>query len=242
VQESAVAYAERQFFDTQQIHATPFSKRLKLAGKRWVPIRLFDAGSKLVLSLPADDAHRAGLRALLAGLLGESDFRSHLKPVEGAVEDAVLVEIDLAAIGGLEKTVALVFEDADDARVRRTHVLLDLSAAAANVVLELSRSFLQGVVDGQVEILVLGVLGRIARDYDLFTGHSQPNANVVDVPFVMMVVGSFHDDSTGLDLVEELLEVVRSLLHRLCEGFGGLETTKGDLDRVFHALSPGSQA
>lgn len=89
-------------------------------------MRLFGARSELVLSLHADDAYRAGLRALLSRLLGESDFRPHLKPVEGAVEDAVLVEIDLAAIGGLEKTVALVFEDADDARVRRTHVLLDL--------------------------------------------------------------------------------------------------------------------
>jgi hypothetical protein len=59
-------------------------------------------------------------------------------------------------------------------------VLFDLSTAAADVILELSRGFLQGVVDGQVEILLLGMLRRLARDYDLFTGHSQSYANVVE--------------------------------------------------------------
>jgi hypothetical protein len=45
--------------------------------------------------------------------------------VEGAVEDAVLVEIDLAAIGGLEKPQPSSSK-MRTTRVRRTHVLLDL--------------------------------------------------------------------------------------------------------------------
>jgi|SRR3990172_3433452 len=103
-----------------------------------------------------------------------------------------------------------------ESKIRSTYPCLGVflgdtrdSTSTVAPLLEL-RGFLQGVVDGQVEILVLGMLRRIARDYDLFTGHCQPNANVVEVPFVMMVVGSFHDDWTGLDLVEELLELARS--------------------------------
>jgi putative FmdB family regulatory protein len=195
-----------------------------------------------VLSLLADDFNRAGLRALLPGLLRESDFRSHSKPAEGTVEDAVFVEVDLAAIGGLEKTVALVFEEAGDARVRRARVLFDLPAAAADVVLELSRGLLQGVVDGEVEILVLGVLGRIARYDDLFTGHIQPNANVVHVAFVMMAMRSFDYDSTGLDLVVEMFEVARSLLDRLSEGFGRFDAAKTDLEWVFHDVPPNASS
>jgi hypothetical protein len=113
------------------------------------------------------------------------------------------------------------------------------------VVLELSRGLLQGVVDGEVETLVLGVPGGIARYDGLFTGHVQPNAKVVDVAFVMMVARSFtiiRQDSS----LSKVLELARPVLDRLSEGFGRFDAAKGDLEWVFHrcprpsSMAPGS--
>ena len=52
----------------------------------------------------ADDANRAGLCALIPHLLDEANFGIDVQSIEGVVENAVAVEIDLAAVGGFDES------------------------------------------------------------------------------------------------------------------------------------------
>jgi hypothetical protein len=56
----------------------------------------------------------------------------------------------------------------------------------------------------------------------------------------MAAVRRFDHDLAGLDLVEVLLEVVRSLLDGPGERLGGLETAKRYLYRMFHEAPLGN--
>jgi len=113
-------------------------------------------------------------------------------------------------------------------------VLLHPASTTAHVVLEPPYRLLEGVVDGQVHVLVLGMLGGISRDHDLLARYRQADANVVKVPLAMAPVRRFDHDLAGLDLVEVLLELVSSILDGLGQRIGGLETSKGYLYWMFH--------
>ena len=51
----------------------------------------------------ADFANRARLRAFLPEFLNEADFGTDCQTIESIVENAVAMEIDLAAVGSLDE-------------------------------------------------------------------------------------------------------------------------------------------
>jgi hypothetical protein len=52
----------------------------------------------------ANRPHGVGLGSLLARLLGKFDLGADLQPVEGGVQDAVSVEVQLPAVGRFEES------------------------------------------------------------------------------------------------------------------------------------------
>jgi hypothetical protein len=78
------------------------------------------------------------------------------------------------------------------------------------------------------------MLRRVAGNHDLLSRNRQADANVVKVSLVMSPVRRFDHDLAGLDFVEVMLEVVRSILDRFLERIGGLETAKSYLHWMFH--------
>ena len=78
------------------------------------------------------------------------------------------------------------------------------------------------------------VLGRIAGDDDFLARHDQSNTNVIEVAFLMMLVGSLHHDVTRLDLLEESLELVSAFLNCAFESIRELESATGNLNWMFH--------
>ena len=55
----------------------------------------------------ADFANRARLRAFLPDLLDEANLGTDRQTIEGIVKNAVAMEIDLAAVGGLDETIII---------------------------------------------------------------------------------------------------------------------------------------
>jgi hypothetical protein len=53
----------------------------------------------------ADQANRACLRAFLPYLLDEANLAANRQLVEGVVENAVPMEIDLTAVGGFDESI-----------------------------------------------------------------------------------------------------------------------------------------
>lgn len=60
----------------------------------------------LQMMMPADPFHRARLRLFLTRLLNEGHFRPDLQPIKALVQHGIAVEVNLAAIRGLNKPVA----------------------------------------------------------------------------------------------------------------------------------------
>jgi len=73
----------------------------------------------LLGSFASDDREGARLRTFITLLLGKAHRSSRRQIVEMLTEDAVAMEIDLAAISCLEETVTFFWENASDATDRR---------------------------------------------------------------------------------------------------------------------------
>src|SRR3989337_516795 len=108
--------------------------------------------------------NRARLGSLLAHFLAECDAHAGFKSREPAVEDAVLVEINLTAIGGLKKSKSLVTVKLDDGADRLAFVQLDLPLQAAHLVLQLPTRTLECIADGENRIRMPFVQFRRASD------------------------------------------------------------------------------
>src|SRR5690349_9149599 len=76
------------------------------SGSHW-PDRLVLGIRGLVVTSQLDGA---GLRTLIALLLGEVYLRSNLQTIEPVVENAVFVEIYLATLGGGDEAVTFIGE------------------------------------------------------------------------------------------------------------------------------------
>src|SRR5690606_4186826 len=119
----------------------------------------------------ADD-DGAGLGALGADLLDVADRAAGAEVVERPAQDAVLVEVDLAAVAGLEEAVAVAaVHPAHPAQRVTVAAPLDLAPARAGVVHELAPRRAEGVAQGDRELLVSRAALGVAADHELGAGH-----------------------------------------------------------------------
>ena len=90
---------------------------------------------------------RSCLWALISRFFRKGHHRPDLQLTEIAFEDAVAMEIDFAATGSLEESVALVGEEPGDAPARSRLVGLHVTPLAPRVVLQAASGGFERVVD-----------------------------------------------------------------------------------------------
>src|SRR5262249_36946091 len=128
----------------------------------------------------------AGLWALVTVFFCIFDFVANMQFVESVVQDAVLVEINLAPIACLEKAVALVGEQLFHARAADAVVAFDLATNLAGVFVQHALRVVERVFDGRVGVLMGCLLRWVATDDQLPVGNADVDAYVV-VPAMMMM-------------------------------------------------------
>ena len=155
----------------------------------------------------ADWGHAACLRALNAFVLcdHEPDFVADLKLIEVAIDHAVLMEINLLAVGCLGKPV--IFKKLSDLAMRRCGVGLHVAAHAPDMVFELPPRSVERIPNGYIDILVgIGQWPGMANKHVL-PRHADVNADIVELAFVVMLVGRLHHDLAADNPVVKLLEL-----------------------------------
>jgi hypothetical protein len=143
------------------------------------------------------------------------------------MEDAVLVEVDPAAVLRRQESVTFIRQNLSDTRHVERHVTLHVTALAASVVLQSPAGGFKGIVDRWAEILVsnpslkafLGlcftqssqarVKTRCALHDDLFSRHFYIDANVIRASLPMVTMGQFDRYVTAHYAIEKSIELVR---------------------------------
>jgi hypothetical protein len=103
----------------------------------------------------ADLANGARLRALLSHLFYEVDLGADRQTIEGIVENAVAMEIDLAAVGGLDEPIVVASHEFRHTAMVLRFMQLHLTAHLADRVLDLALSRAEGILDRDRDVLVL---------------------------------------------------------------------------------------
>ena len=187
------------------------------------------AGSEFMSSFSADDFDGARLRALLPCLLSETDFGSNLEPIEGIVEDAIAMEIKIPAVLCLEEAVPFLLEELDDPPMRRTHTAFDLAPLSARIVLNLPPRLTKGIVNGEIDVFVSGMLRWISSDHELLAGHSEIDADVIDPPLAVMLMRRLHDYPAPHDPSEKPIQLRRPAADARLNGVGPIQPPERDL-------------
>jgi hypothetical protein len=162
-------------------------------------------------------------------LLDEADLRADLQLGEPAVQDAVLVEVDLPPVGRLEEAVAAFRDEPGDLGVEERLTSFDLAPLDPGAILQLAPRLVEGVADLEVEVPVLRMLGRVAPHHDLFTGDLQVNADLVEVALLVMAMRDVDDDAAAHDPVVEFVQPLRLRADLRIELFRWGKVVKDDL-------------
>ena len=127
----------------------------------------------------ADQANRARLRAFLSYLLDEANLGPGHQTIEGVVKDTVAMEIDLAAVGGLDEPVIVTGHEFRHEAMVLCFMRLDLAAHLADRVLNLALSRAKGILDRDGEVLVLGrITMRFGDENVLMLRHRDANIDL----------------------------------------------------------------
>jgi hypothetical protein len=109
----------------------------------------------------------AGLRALFSLLFDEDNALTGIEFIEGAIKNAVTMEINLPPVCGLQKTEPASTVDAGNLGERRRRMRLDVATHALDLVLETTARPLERIVYGEGWIGEPLVLDGGAVDCDL---------------------------------------------------------------------------
>src|SRR6516162_4769208 len=153
------------------------------------------------------------LRALIPCFFREDHLVADLKMLEGQVEQAVFVKVNLAAFQGLNEAIAFFRKELADFRVRRPVMRLHIVAQAAYVVPQLPPHRLESVANGDIHILVwtpdcqtlvpLSLLFpfqvRLMRDDEFLTRHLEFDAYMKWVTVSMVSMRRFDNHAPTRD-------------------------------------------
>ena len=187
------------------------------------------AGSEFMSSFSTDDFDGARLRALLPCLLSETDFGSNLEPIEGIVENAIAMEIKIAPVLRLEEAVAFVLEELDDPPMRRTLTAFDLAPLPARIILKLPPCLTKGIVNGEIDVFVSGMLRGISSDHKLLAGNGEIDADVIDPPLTVMLMRRLHDYPARHDPSEKPIQLRCPATDARLNGVGPIQPPERDL-------------
>src|SRR3990170_8322264 len=189
----------------------------------------------------ADRGHGACLRALDAFILcnHEPDFVADLKLVEVTVNHAVFVEIDLLAVRGLGKPIIL--KELRDLAMTGRGMDFYRPAHAPRMVFQLSTRRIEGIANGDINVLMRMVERARMPDEDILPRHTDVDPHVIKLAVVMMTMRGLDDNSAPHNAIVKALELsgflANSSLHRW-RRFHPMKTDlQGHLHRTIHYFS-----
>jgi hypothetical protein len=154
----------------------------------------------------ADDPHGARLWTLLARLFCELDRRPDLQAVEGIVEHAVAVKVQLAPIGRLDEAVRPLREEPADSGERPQFVHFHGAALPPRLIFQAAAGGVERIADGHVYVLMRVVLGRLAAHDEFIARHRQVDANMVELALMVAAMRRLDHHPAAHDAVAEAFE------------------------------------
>jgi hypothetical protein len=155
---------------------------------------------------------------------------------ETAIGDAVAMEIDLVAIGGLDKAAILLGEEACNPAVVRHRMQLYLTAPLANVIFEQAAGGIERVADGDMGIFMRMMGRRIATDDNLSAGNRKIDANPKQIALLAPRVLAFDDDPASCDPVIKAFEFLGAVAYPRRNGLRAVHMAKSDLKWDLHRI------
>jgi hypothetical protein len=110
----------------------------------------------------------------------------------------------------------------------------DIASHFSRVILEEAAGRIEGVTDGDVDILVRMVLGARMPDMDVLARNGDAEAYVVELSLPMVAVRSLYDDIAADDAIVKVFELVGHFADARFDGWRGLHILKADPQRSLH--------
>jgi len=182
-------------------------------------------------------SHRYGARlwAALPDFFYEPHGASDLHPAESAMKDAVALKVDLVSFRRLDEPVPFIGEELADTTVLVVLMGLGVATPPLHVISKHPHRVVESLVDGSIQIpMSRACIGRSADD-ELGSGHRQADPNAVGPALlVVVVVRSLHGDPATRDVIEEGVELRRSLANVLVDRRRAVQPSKCELNEVWH--------
>jgi hypothetical protein len=115
----------------------------------------------------ANQAHCACLRALVALLLDETDFRADGQALEIPIDDGVTVKVDFTTVDRFDESVIFPSHEFRNSAMALPDVLLYLTTHMALHVFDLTHRCVESLPDRDQNVLALGRVAVRLIDYDV---------------------------------------------------------------------------
>ncbi len=152
------------------------------------------------------DLNHAGLRARIPCFLGKPDVHTSGQLIKWATMDAVRMEVDQAAIIGLDAPEVAPGIELANAPVQRLHMRLHVLPPLSLVVFKLAPGGTKGVAQGHIRVLVGVGAGVRPSDRNLIAGNRDGDAKAEQASLMTVLRGRLDHNMTAHDLRTELLE------------------------------------
>jgi hypothetical protein len=160
----------------------------------------------------ADQANRARLRAFLPYLFYETNLGADRQTIEGIVKNTVAMEIDLAAVGGLDETIIVTGHELRHAAMVFCFMRFDLTSHLADSVLDLALSRGECILDRDRDMLVLWRVAVSLGDNDvLVLWHRDADIDLEQATLPMPRLRRYDCHVTACNTVAEFLQPFRLL-------------------------------
>jgi nicotinamide-nucleotide amidase len=116
-------------------------------------------------------------------------------------------------------------------------VVFHLPALDANVFLELAFRRVEGVAQGDIDVFMGLLVMVFAADDEVLVGHTQVDADVIEITLVLVVMLGFHCDSATDDVITELLQLGGFFANLRFHGLGMGDSAKRNLQWYLHSQS-----
>jgi hypothetical protein len=191
----------------------------------------------------AERDHRARLRTL--GALGMLRDEAHLvadgELVEAVIRDAVVMKIDLAAIGTQDEPAILLWQEPHDPPMVGHSVQLDVAAFLTNVIFEQPAGRVESVADRDMNILMGVVPLGIAPDDDLAPRNLEVDSHPEQITLLVTGVPALDDDTAGDDPIAKAFEFLGALMYSCRDRIRRIHVAKRNLKwhlhRILHCVS-----
>lgn len=183
----------------------------------------------------ADRLHKTCLRSFVAPRFDKTYFLSSFELLEEVIRHAITMKVDLTAIAARDEAVICLGMKFRDDSMGWDFVLLHLTGPFADNILKLPPRGLEGVTDGDVNVLMSpGGSGFSAYDDVRSIGNYEMNPDVKDVAFVMTVLGPANHHPAANDPAKELFKLGSFLPDACLDNIGMLNAFEGDLKGDLH--------